>query len=163
MLRVKETFLVFLAVLVLYLGVFTLKEAPNVTPSATATNVTPADFKMTATWAGLLGITFGLVSILVVLFAAGNNPKFEANNWTVIALLVLLASAYYNYMTVKDLDKNANQTLNSLLYVQIIAHVAIVVVLYMDAGSFDSKGMTSGMNAALQAFGNSPRVSIRSK
>ena len=162
MLRVKENFLVFLAVIVLYLGVYTLKEAANVTVSASST-VSQDDFKMNATWAGLLGITFGLVSLLVILFAPANNPKFEFNNWTVIATVALLASAYYNYLVVKDIDKAANQTLNSMLYVQIVAHVAIVFVLYMDANNFESRGMSGGLNAALQAFGTNPRSSVRSR
>lgn len=130
----KEQVIIFIALVIIYLGIYTLRSS-GVDRAGDSTSL----------WAGVFAITLGVFSLLTLLFApsqvdAGgiivSTVGNHANIFLLIALVALLASAYFNY---KLLSQISSDQLKYVLYAQIVAHVVLVIAFFYDFNRSNSK------------------------
>ena len=131
----KEQIIIFLALVIIYLGVYTLSSSE--VPGGSASD---------AQWAGFFSITLGVFALLTLMFA---RPGLGAVGTTIVAVesrhtglfllvavVALLGSAFFNY---KLLSKGVRGNgLKYALWAQLVALVLLVITYFFD---FDRTGV----------------------
>jgi hypothetical protein len=135
----KEQVIIFIALVIIYLGIYTLRSS-GVSNAGASTSL----------WAGVFAITLGVFSLLTLLFApsqvdAGGiivaTASNHANIFLLISLVALIASVYFNY---KLLSYTTTDQMNWVLYAQIAAHVLLVIAFFYDFNSKNNKIRETG-------------------
>lgn len=155
MLTSKEQSIIFLALLIIYIGVYTLR-AP-----------TPSEVASDAQWAGFFSITLGVFAILTVLMNQGVVGANQMNVFSVVAAASFIVSAFFYYKLIRVADKG---NFKYLLYLQVAAHVGLLAVYFVDFnnvekrfGTYRSPSYVDGTVTHAGQFGVSPRVPVRAR
>lgn len=157
----KEQTLLLLALIVIYLGIYTMRSSRL-----------PDGSSSDATWAGLFSITLGVFTILTVLFAqpgamglsslgVATVGQRSTNMFSLIAAGALAASAFFNYKLVRAAT---DSTMRLALYAQIAAHLLIVLVFFVDFGRFESGGIVRSTVPVVPGYAaRSPRMPMSTR
>lgn len=117
----KDQLLIFIALVIIYLGLYTLQS-----------NNIPAGSRNDARWAGIFSVTLG---IFVILSTFLRNPTGRSppgfGIFLIIALLALVASAFFNIRLARDASNGA---FRYLIFAQIAAHVILLLVYLFELG-----------------------------
>lgn len=152
----KDQAIIVLALVVIYIGIYTLRS--NDVPDAHATD---------ARWAGFFAVTFGVFSILTLLFKQPQvtgtglvaKGSTSVNLFSLVALGSLLASAFFNFKLARAAA--GGSLFQYLIYGQIVAHVLLLVIYVMGmnrernqeeafrSGSLYGAGVATGANTVL--------------
>jgi hypothetical protein len=123
----KEQSIIFLALVIIYLGIYTLRSAD-----------VPSGSSATALWAGFFSITLGVFALLTILFGPAQATigslvvaeKGYAGFFKLVAGVALLASAFFNFKLLRDGVQS--DKMKWALYAQIGAHVLLVLAYFFD-------------------------------
>jgi hypothetical protein len=129
----KENTLIFLSLLIIYLGIYTLTSSSSVAGSSSELR-----------WAGFFSVTLGVFSLLTLLFGHADNGAVPAgtaggrwgNIYLITAGVALVASAFFNYKLAISLPGG---TLKTVVLGNIAAHVGLLLAYFSNFGASESR------------------------
>ena len=123
----KENTLIFLALLIIYFGVYLLSQSASLAGSTSD-----------ARWAGFFSVTLGVFALLTLLFGHSNGTVASVGTssgsvYLMTAGVALLASAFFNFKLFRSLEKNTMT--RYVVLANVAAHVVLLLAYFMNFGT----------------------------